>query len=150
MAKFLDKIIGEFHDDGIRFKLHHEFKYITDIDPTSFGYDDSKLQIDPETGLRRMIIVPIGFVTDFASVPKCLWSLAPSIGRQSKGALIHDWLYTTHLEGRPWIDRVFLEAMDLNGFNHSWGLIYKNMVRALGRSAYDGTNGILNDLDWHK
>lgn len=146
MAKFLDKMVGEYNDDGIRFRLTQPFRYITDIDPAAFGYDDSKLQIDPNTKAHRLIIIPTGFVTDFASIPKFLWSLAPPIGKHSKGALIHDWLYTSHIKGRPWADRVFLEAMDLNGTNHTLALIYRNMVRVFGKSSYNDNK---KDINWH-
>jgi len=149
MARFLDTIDGKFHDDGTRFKLNIPFRYVTDIDPKSFGYDDAGLELDPETGLHRLIVVPAGFVTDFASTPKSLWSVAPPIGRHSKGALIHDWLYTKHLEGRPWADRVFLEAMELNGTPYFIKKVYPPMVRVAGRAAWDGTNGPLNDADWN-
>jgi hypothetical protein len=140
MAKFLDKIVGEYADDGIEFTITKPFRYVTDIDPASFGYSDDKLDIDPETGLRRLIIVPEGFVTNFASTPKILWSIAPSIGRHSKGALIHDWLYTCHKEGRPWADRVFAEACELNGSSWFIKKTYPLMVRIFGRSAWDASN----------
>ena len=150
MPKFLDPIIGEFHDDGIRFKLHREFKYVTDIDPESFGYSDANLDIDPETGKRRLIIIPVGFVTNFASTPAIIWSVAPPIGRHSKGALIHDWLYTSHKEGRPWADRVFQEAMELNNTRTYIKTTYPIAVRIAARSAWDADNGPLNDKDWDK
>ena len=42
------------------------------------------------------ITVPKGFVTDFASVPKELWSFGLSLhGKFSKAAIIHDYLYWT-------------------------------------------------------
>jgi len=39
------------------------------------------------------ITVPIGFVTDFASVPRGLWNLFPPTGKYGKAAVIHDFLY---------------------------------------------------------
>jgi hypothetical protein len=37
------------------------------------------------------IVVPAGFVTDFASIPQSLWSLGLSAhGQYSRAALIHD------------------------------------------------------------
>lgn len=39
------------------------------------------------------ITVPVGFMTDFASVPFLLRGLIPRWGKHGKAAVIHDWLY---------------------------------------------------------
>jgi len=36
--------------------------------------------------------VPAGYRTDFASIPRVVWSLLPPVGRSGKAAVIHDWL----------------------------------------------------------
>lgn len=46
-------------------------------------------------GQREKFIVPAGFTTDLASVPKFLWWILPPFGRHSRAAVLHDWLYTT-------------------------------------------------------
>lgn len=38
-------------------------------------------------------VVPSGFSTDFASVPRFLWWLFPPYGRHTKAAVVHDYLY---------------------------------------------------------
>ncbi|MDZ4370208.1 MAG: DUF1353 domain-containing protein [Phenylobacterium sp.] len=48
----------------------------------------------PET-----IVVPAGFVTDFASVPWGLWNLFPPLGAWARPAIIHDFLYATGGDG---------------------------------------------------
>jgi hypothetical protein len=79
------------------------------------------------------IRVPVGFVTDFASIPRALWSLLPPTGRYGKAAVIHDWLYShrivddgitpalvahgARLVDRAEADRVFQEAMRALGVN---------------------------------
>lgn len=60
---------------------------------------------------RTMFIVPRGFVTDFASVPRGLWNIFPPFGRYSKAAVLHDWLYQTGKVARGEADRIFLECM---------------------------------------
>lgn len=64
------------------------------------------------TGTR--IIVPQGAVTDFASVPRALWSVYPRWGDHGFAAILHDWLYRARLKGvsRKVADLVFLEAME--------------------------------------
>ena len=39
------------------------------------------------------VTLPVGFLTDFASVPRLLWPLLPPTGTYGKPAVIHDWLY---------------------------------------------------------
>jgi hypothetical protein len=46
---------------------------------------------DPE----ELIIVPLGFVTDLASVPRVVWPFYPPDGPWAKAAVIHDFLYAT-------------------------------------------------------
>ena len=40
-----------------------------------------------------IVRVPVGFITDFASIPKILWPLMPPTGWYGKIAVIHDILY---------------------------------------------------------
>jgi hypothetical protein len=48
-----------------------------------------------------VIIVPAGYVTDFASVPEGLWNLFPPLGMWARAAIIHDYLYSTGgIDGR--------------------------------------------------
>lgn len=67
------------HDDGKRFTLREPIIY-----PTADG----------------TIVVPIGFVTDFASIPRFLWSIYPPTGRYQRAAVLHDWLYVSHYANR--------------------------------------------------
>ena len=61
----------------------------------------------------RVYTVPIGFITDGASIPKIFWSFigSPFTGLYRRAALIHDYLYATQTTTRVYADRVFLEAM---------------------------------------
>ena len=58
------------------------------------------------------IVVPKGFVTDFASIPKGLWSLglAPN-GQYTRAATIHDYLYWSQGCTKAQSDRLLLIAM---------------------------------------
>src|SRR5262249_35732270 len=47
----------------------------------------------PAAYREKSIMVPRGFVTDFASVPRLFWSLLPPIGRYGYAALFHDYVY---------------------------------------------------------
>ena len=59
----------------------------------------------------NVVRVPAGFVTDFASVPKVVWSLLPKWERYGPAAVVHDYLYWSQSVPREQADRYFLEAM---------------------------------------
>lgn len=65
------------------------------------------------------IIVPKGYETDFASIPRIFWSILPPSGKYRGAAVIHDYLYQNRGKFHPskpaltraQSDGVFLEAM---------------------------------------
>jgi hypothetical protein len=65
------------------------------------------------------VCVPVGFATDFASIPFGLRNLFPPLGCWGRPAIIHDYLYATRGEqgrfDRLQSDRIFLEAMEVVG-----------------------------------
>lgn len=74
--------------------------------------------ISGKTGLH--VIVPEGFETDFASIPRILWRIMPPTdGRIGKGAVIHDFLYRTPSFpiSRNDADLILMEAMEYLGAN---------------------------------
>jgi hypothetical protein len=61
---------------------------------------------------RDTIIVPQGFVTDFASIPQPLLSMGLSpMGKYSRAAIVHDYLYWSQGCTREQADRLLLIAM---------------------------------------
>ncbi|MCB1987299.1 MAG: DUF1353 domain-containing protein [Burkholderiaceae bacterium] len=84
-----------------------------------------------------LIVVPAGFVTDYASIPSVLWSfgLSPH-GLYSRAADIHDYLYWTQLCTREQADRLLVIAMkesDVGKFDE-WA-IYTGVDRG-GKSSW--------------
>jgi len=53
-----------------------------------------------------------GFVTDFASIPRLLWSLAPPHGTYTRAAIVHDYLYWVQDCTRGEADAILLDAME--------------------------------------
>lgn len=41
-----------------------------------------------------IIVVPVGFLYDGASVPRVFWNIVGPFGRVLRASVIHDWLYT--------------------------------------------------------
>ncbi len=62
-------------------------------------------------GSGDRVDVALGFMTDFASIPRPLWVLLPKWGRYGNASVIHDWLYWRQERLRPAADRIFLEGM---------------------------------------
>lgn len=60
-------------------------------------------------------VIPAGYSTDFASVPKSLWNILPPIGKHNEAALLHDWLYDNRIGTRKDADKLFLRSMRING-----------------------------------
>lgn len=59
-----------------------------------------------------VIVVPRGFVTDFASIPQAFWSFGLSAhGLYSKAAIVHDYLYWTQGCSREQADNLLMIAM---------------------------------------
>ena len=86
--------------------------------------------------LNKVVEVPAGFVTDFASVPRLpiVYLLAGDTAHEA--AVVHDYLYQMHLVGKAKADAVFLEAMRASGVPkfRRW-LMYMG-VKVGGFSAY--------------
>lgn len=58
------------------------------------------------------LIIPAGFTSDLASVPRGLWNLIPPWGPYADAAVIHDYLYRVQVvKPRKLVDAILLEAM---------------------------------------
>ena len=61
----------------------------------------------------EIIVVPPGFTTDFASIPKPFQPIIKPRGRHGKAAVIHDYCYYTACYSKLRSDRIFLEGMEV-------------------------------------
>lgn len=134
MSSFTRPLQGTFASNGLHFTLAESFEYYTDIKPPC----DRPEGAATKGGDRWTIHVPAGLETDFASVPRLLWSIAPPVGLHSKAAVLHDYLYAENLGSRKWADRVFLEAMKVSGVRWTRRRLYYRMVRLFGWIAWRG------------
>lgn len=96
MSRFTNVLIVSPLADGKSWLLHDPFGY-------AVGSENSDDVID----------VPVGFMTDFASVPRPLWWLFPRWGLYGNAAVIHDYLYWDRSRSRKESDNIFLEAMQV-------------------------------------
>lgn len=117
MDKFTSDLVVKSYDET-RWQLTRDFQFYFD-----------------EGDKRLTIIVKEGFITDFASVPRALWSIFPPTGKYTKAAVLHDFLYydASNLNlTRKQCDRMFLKGMEVLGVR-KWvrNIIYR-AVRIFG------------------
>lgn len=81
--------------------------------------------------------VPIGFVTDFASIPRAFWAALPTDGEYAYAAVIHDYLYWTQNTSREEADQILKYAMQDFGISTAKILTIYGTVRAAGWAAWN-------------
>jgi hypothetical protein len=64
---------------------------------------------------RDSITVPAGFVTDFASIPRALWTELSPVGEHERAAIVHDYLYWFQPCEREETDNLLMIAMREGG-----------------------------------
>ncbi len=72
--------------------------------------DDFGYEIGAE-GSGKVIDVPAGFATDFASIPVLFCALLPKWQKYGNAAVIHDFLYYEQTTARKYADDILWEAM---------------------------------------
>lgn len=128
MSQFTSPLVVEFID-GKYWQVLESFEY-------HVGAEDSD----------EIIRVPVGFLTDFASIPKFAWSLiGHPTGEYGKAAVIHDWLYSENAgeQGGDWwprtrkrCDQIFLEGMAVLGVAWWKRTLMYSAVRVAGSSGW--------------
>lgn len=84
-------------------------------------------------GRDEEIVVPAGFVTDLASIPRLVWSFYPPDGPWVKAAIVHDFLYDTQGDGR-WHSKIGVSREKPYSRAESDDILLEGMVeRDVGR-----------------
>ncbi len=73
-----------------------------------FAFLDADFKV---TVRGRDIVVPAGFATDLASIPRRLRGIV-SLDRGVEAAVVHDWLYRTRLVPRKEADLIFKALLE--------------------------------------
>lgn len=66
------------------------FPDVAEIAPGTWRLDVADLVVQT---LGYTLVVPMGFITDLASVPRALWSIIAPFELGLAGPIVHDWLY---------------------------------------------------------
>jgi hypothetical protein len=95
--------MGAIYTDGVKydcFKLHSDFNVVL-----SNG---------------KNIVIPSGFETDFASIPRLFWAIYPPHWKPyRKASLVHDYLYMAQdiVTSRAFADAEFRRLLIIDGTN---------------------------------
>ena len=87
--------------------------------------------------LRQWIVIPIGFITDYASVPWPIVLFIKRRGRHGTAAVIHDLLYRYQPCSRLLADLVMYERMAIDGVSFTKANIILLGLRLGGQFAWD-------------
>jgi len=82
------------------------------VDGKYWVLQEPLVYIHPKTNQR--FVVPRGFVTDLASVPRLFWTAFPPCGKYTTAAVLHDYLYWVQSYDcdRECADEILLIAME--------------------------------------
>lgn len=83
------------------------------------------------------IIIPRGFITDFASVPQFLWSIFPPHGLATIPSIVHDYLYVYGVGERKDADDIFRELLLKEGMNKLSAFLMWQAVRKFGAPRFN-------------
>lgn len=73
----------------------------------------SEIEWSPEPGQNvGGVKVPVGFVTDFASIPRVFWTVMPKDAEYTFAAIVHDYLYWIQDRSRSDADSTLKFVMD--------------------------------------
>jgi hypothetical protein len=121
MSRFTEVLIVSPLADGRTWVTRREFGY-------DIGEEDSGNSVE----------VPVGFMTDFASIPRPLWAILPRWGKYGNAAVIHDYCYWEQARTRREADDIFLEAMVVLGVSACKRRLMYWSVRLFGQFAWAG------------
>lgn len=85
----------------------------------------------------NQLIVPAGFITDLASIPRIFQNLLSVTGRSRRAAVAHDWLYCSHLIPRKEADQFLKEALICEGVSGFTAWLYWAGVHIGGSSPWN-------------
>lgn len=88
----------------------------------------------------EVIVVPHGFITDFASVPRLPLAYLVAGGKASAPAVVHDWMYSTRDFERDVADAIFREAIRVAGHSAFTAWIMWAGVRVGGGFGWNKPN----------
>jgi hypothetical protein len=93
MSQFTEPFVGKLIGKNI-WEVYEPFEYHVGSFPS-----------------EEVIEVPVGFKTNFASVPRVFWPLISPIDDHGKAAVVHDFCYYIGYDTKKRCDDIFREAL---------------------------------------
>lgn len=91
-------------------------------------------------------IVPRGFVTDFASIPRLFWNLISPTQLGDEGPIAHDWRYRNGIGTREAADKQFLLDMKADGVGWWRRKSAYRLVRLWGWRSWNSGKVVIEEL----
>jgi len=105
-------------------------------DPTYFLLKPITWKPNPGQESYAPVTVPVGFVTDFTSIPRVFWSALRPDGLYTYPAIVHDYLYWEQTVPRETADLIFKFGMeDFRVATSTIAAVY-NAVKTFGGLAW--------------
>ncbi len=81
--------------------------------------------------------IPAGYVTDYASIPAALhWLINPDDEKVMLAALVHDFIYHTHVVSRAVADAIFYQLLRQSGLARRLAKLMFLSVHLTGKRGY--------------
>lgn len=87
-----------------------------------------------------VIVVPKGFKTDFASIPRIFWNIIAPVGKHTLPSVLHDYLYDSGYKygiSRKQADKIFYDAMIKSNVARITANVMWFCVRVFARKHYN-------------
>lgn len=98
-----DALITKSSDSPLKMQRFRDPVYIL-LEPIEWRPSDERIQLPT-------IIVPAGFVTDLASIPRIFWSIFHPAAEYAYAAIVHDYLYWAQSHQKEIADEIFRRSM---------------------------------------
>ena len=88
----------------------------------------------------KYLVIPAGYVTDMATVPKIFWPITPPTGQDEVAFIIHDYLYENHKNlgySRRFCDRQLRLFQEKYGSGKLRSFLMYSAVRLFGGGYFD-------------
>jgi hypothetical protein len=96
-----------------------------------------------EDGFTEYFIVPKGYVTDLASIPRLFWNIVPpNLSEAQQASVIHDYIYS-HLYwyySKNYADRLLRDLMKKDGASKFVYTLFYTAVRCGGKGGWSKLN----------
>ena len=86
----------------------------------------------------QVLSIPIGFVSDYASIPRVFRGLVSGSDNTKLPSVLHDYLYRKGIGKRKWADQLFLDAMKESGVPWLKRRMVYSAVRVGGWASWKG------------